>query len=128
MSERLDRRLREWERQDREREAQRRAEFKRRGEPWRFTLTGMVRHDHQWEEEGRIVRESTWTLPDIDPTPEQNEVIPVREDRVTDADVEAVGVVLRSYWIADRVVWYAVCDALLKGGVRSPASERRDGR
>lgn len=48
----------------------------------------------------------------------QYDPMPVREDRITAADLEAVGEVLRGFGIADRRVSYAVCEALLKGGPR----------
>lgn len=108
---RRERRQRQWEDEDRKREERRRTEFERRGDPQRFTLKGMVYHPHG---DG----DGSWTLPDIDPSPERDEVIPAREDRITEADMEAAGAVLRRYGIADCIAHFAVCEALLKGGTR----------
>lgn len=35
-------------------------------------------------------KESVWTLPTIVPSPKQDEIIHVREDRATEADIEAL--------------------------------------
>lgn len=76
---------------DLERSQERVREYERRGNPQRFTLSGMVYHPSP-DRPG----DGSWTLPAIDPSPEQNEVIAVREDRITGPDLDALDGILRN--------------------------------
>lgn len=94
---RRDERWRKWEERDRQEKAEREAERARRGNPQRFTLTGMIAHHHEWEEDGQTVRDTSWSLPSIDPRVEQNEVIRVVEEAAYERLREAARAVVDEF-------------------------------
>jgi hypothetical protein len=91
-----ERRWRETDERDRQEQAHREAERARRGDPQRFTLTGMQVHHHEWQEDGRTVRDSSWSLPEIDPRPEKDEVIRVVEEPALDQALRALDRIYRN--------------------------------